>query len=73
MLALRSDAAAIGTALLAGSAAGMGAEGPAAVASVLRSARRYEPSPAADGLKVRLQWYETTRAAAAVRGDWGSR
>jgi hypothetical protein len=39
---------------------------------VLRSARRYEPSPAADALRVRLEWYETVRAAAAVRGDWGS-
>ncbi|HEY2868978.1 MAG TPA: hypothetical protein VGJ11_05685, partial [Gaiellales bacterium] len=62
----------IGTALLAGSAAGMGDRVPAAVASVLGSARRYEPSPAADRLRMRREWYETTRAAAAVRGDWGS-
>jgi sugar (pentulose or hexulose) kinase len=72
VVALRSDAAAIGTALLAGSVAGMADEVPAAIAAVLRSARRYEPSPAADGLRVRREWYETTRAAAAVRGDWGS-
>jgi xylulokinase len=72
VLALQADAAAIGTALLAAGAAGMGDQVPGAVASVLRSARRYEPSPAAERLRARREWYETTRAAAAVRGDWGS-
>jgi len=70
VLALRSDAAAIGTALLSGRAAGLGAEAEAAVSSVLGAARRYEPSADADRLAARVQWYEHTRAAAAVRQDW---
>jgi sugar (pentulose or hexulose) kinase len=72
VVALRADAAAIGTALLAAGAAGMGNEVPAAVASVLASAGRFEPSAAAEGLGLRREWFETTRAAAAVREDRGS-
>jgi sugar (pentulose or hexulose) kinase len=72
VVALRTDAAAIGTALLAGGAAGRGDEVPAAVAAVLGSAARFEPSSAAGALERRRQWYETRRAAAAVRADWGS-
>jgi sugar (pentulose or hexulose) kinase len=68
--ALRFDAAAIGTALLSGGAAGLGREAQAAVASVLRSARCYEPSADAGRLAGRLEWYDRTRAAAAVRQDW---
>jgi acetyl-CoA C-acetyltransferase len=53
-------------------AAGLGDEVPGAVAAVLASAGRFEPSAAAGGLELRREWYETTRAAAAVRGAWGS-
>ena len=70
VLALRADAAAIGTALLSGRAAGLGEEAAAAVAAVLAAARRYEPTAGADRLSLRLEWYERTRAAQAVREDW---
>jgi xylulokinase len=72
VLALRADAAAIGTALLSGRAAGLGAEAEAAVASVLAAARTYEPSAGADRLRLRLAWYERTRSAQAVREDWSN-
>jgi hypothetical protein len=49
----------------------MGDEVAGAVASVLAAAGRFEPSAAADGLRLRRDWCATTRAAAAVRGDWG--
>jgi xylulokinase len=68
--ALRADAAAIGTALLSGRAAGLGEEADAAVASVLAAALRYEPSAGADRVRPRMEWYERTRAAQAVREDW---
>src|SRR6185437_15910635 len=57
VLALRADAAAIGTALLSGRAAGLGEEAGAAVASVLAAARTYEPSAGAGRLQLRLAWY----------------
>jgi xylulokinase len=70
VLALRADAAAIGTALLSGRAAGLGEEAEAAVASVLAAALRYEPSAGADRVRPRMEWYDRTRAAQAVREDW---
>jgi len=70
VLALRSDAAAIGTALLSGDAAGLGEEAAAAVTSVLAAARRYEPSRAAGRLADRREWFAETRAAAAMRQTW---
>jgi xylulokinase len=70
VLALRSDAAAIGTALLSGDAAGLGEEAAAAVSSVLAAARRYEPSRAAGRLADRREWFAETRAAAAMRQTW---
>jgi xylulokinase len=70
VLALRSDAAAIGTALLSGAAAGLAEEAGAAVHTVLAAARRYEPSRGAGRLSARREWYGRTRAAAAVRQTW---
>jgi sugar (pentulose or hexulose) kinase len=70
VLALRADAAATGTALLAARPAGLADEAAAAVAAVLAAARRYEPSAGSERLAARLQWYEHTRAAAAMRQDW---
>jgi sugar (pentulose or hexulose) kinase len=70
VLALRSDAAAIGTALLSGRAAGLADEAAAAVGKVLAAAHRYEPSRAAALLARRREWFEGTRAAAAVRQSW---
>lgn len=70
VLALRSDAAAIGTALLSGAAAGLAQEAAAAVDAVLAAAHRYEPSRAAPRLAARRRWYDETRAAAAVRQGW---
>jgi xylulokinase len=71
VLALRGDAAAIGTALLSAAPAGLGDEAGAAVRSVLAAARRFEPAGGAGWLEPRLHWYEQTRAADAVRQDWG--
>ena len=70
VLALRADAAATGTALLAGRPAGLADEAAAAVATMLAAAHRYEPSAGSERLAARLEWYEHTRAAAAVRQDW---
>jgi sugar (pentulose or hexulose) kinase len=70
VLALRADAAATGTALLAARPAGLAGEAAAAVATVLAAARRHEPSAGSERLTARLAWYDHTRAAAAVRQDW---
>jgi xylulokinase len=72
VLALRSDAAAIGTALLSGAAAGLAGEAEAAVGMVLAAARRYEPTRGAGRLAARREWYEETKAAAAVRQAWAA-
>ena len=72
VVALRSDAAAIGTALLSGAAAGLSEEAAAAVSLVLASARRYEPSRSAGRLSDRREWYAETRAATAMRRTWAA-
>jgi xylulokinase len=72
VLALRSDAAAIGTALLSGAAAGLAEEAEAAVGIVLAAARRYEPSRGAGLLAARREWFAQTRASAAMRQTWAA-
>jgi sugar (pentulose or hexulose) kinase len=72
VLALRADAAAIGTALLSGAAAGLAEEAESAVGMVLAAARRYEPSRGAERLAERRAWYAATRAATAVRQGWAA-
>jgi sugar (pentulose or hexulose) kinase len=71
VVALRGDAAAIGTALLSARAAGLDGAAGAAVESVLASAARFEPGGGAK-LASRLRWYQETRKSGAVRQRWAT-
>jgi xylulokinase len=64
---LEVDPAAMGAAMLAGEAAGAGAEARAAIAGAVRRAQRFEPSPALQAYEAaRRDWFEQVRPAAAV-------
>lgn len=64
---LAVDPAALGAAMLAGEAAGVGAQARAAIAGAVRRARRFDPSPTLQAYEAaRRDWFEQVRPAAAV-------
>jgi sugar (pentulose or hexulose) kinase len=63
VIALKTDAAAVGAALPTAPAAGLGGEAGSAVGSVLAAARQFEPAGGADPLARRLAWYQETVVA----------
>ena len=68
VLMLQDDATAVGCALLAASAAGLGEEVDAAVAAVLRRAVRVEPDPwAVEVMRARAEWFEQVLPSPAIR------
>ena len=67
VLHLDADAAAVGTALLAGAAAGVESEARDAISQILSRAKRFEPDPAADEvLRARAERFDELMLGRAV-------
>jgi len=68
VLHLDGDAAAIGTAMLAGAAAGIGEDARRAIALAVGRARRFDPDPwGMEVGAVRAKWFDDVRADRAIR------
>jgi sugar (pentulose or hexulose) kinase len=67
VLHLDGDSAAIGTALLAAEASGLGAEVPGAIGRFLKRGRRFHPTDWGREIEaVRAAWFDEVREAEAV-------
>ena len=68
VLHLEGDAAAIGTAMLAGAEAGIGEDARRAISLAVGRARRFEPDAwGTEVAAVRAKWFDDVRAEAAIR------